>query len=95
MIDAKRIIIELAEYLKGERGDPNGYYASFFQRKIRGNFEGVAAYLVENSIVAHHSAVIDRMAERKVSLDNWKRRAYDFENGMEIVNRVGDVKSFK
>lgn len=96
MCCSKQIIIELAEFLKGERSDTNGYYASFFQKKVKGIFEGVQTSLIESHIENHHMVMMEKLLKKKKDvIDPWKRRCYDFENGIEVVEKAMYPKSFR
>jgi len=47
MLDIDYIIIELAEYIKGNRGDADGYLASFFRR------DPSNGYLCLDALITH------------------------------------------
>lgn len=73
MYEEWNIIIELAEYLKGNRGDADGYLRSFFERR------GGGGYLCLDAISVH--ARMESWTRRELRIrydDPCKKRMINF-----------------
>jgi len=80
MRPAESLILELAEYLKGNRGDPDGYFASFFRKHTSDPnvFADIRSYPSDN-ITIHHEIIMWELVDRKIHYtDPRKKRIYNF-----------------
>jgi len=73
MSDSKLLILELAEFIKGNRGDSDGYLASFFIRV------GGSGYCCLDALDAHAYMKLWALREHRIHYDNpRKKRMYNF-----------------